>query len=533
MPNYTTNLNLELPLDDEQYDVAVTRRNNQLIDDFAGLTPPRALTADKLTTGAHINGVLFKGDEDIEIPPSGANIDLQNLSALGNARLQYAPFAINSGSVLNGENNTIRGNSVNYKKYNINEYGTLNKSYGIVSGFSTGNYINLNPIDLASSNSFEMVFKIKLTSSGYCTIFSDTYANNYHKLMINIGAGNTLQTYGYLNFGNTWLMQITGTTVLSLNTDYWIKLTYDSTNGYELLLSTDGINYTSEGTDLRTTAPQIDSTWEYSSLGISYSNGLNFALLGSINLSQSYIKVDDDIVWQGVINGTSENYDYIEILSIVCSPCIITTVDNRTKIFESSSNLSIANINDGDYLILKDYETGNLSLVSEDNFKIGKTESLNPLNGDFWFDISTVPASLKVYNNTENDWIINNDLVYIGNCTIQNGIVVSLINREFNNSGYNVQKYIDYNKIFEGVTPDLSKGINKSTSGFTADEDGWVCLVLYAGVSGDSVYIDNAMVAYRLGNGYAAISVFIPILKGQTLTATTTLDTCIFYPLKK
>lgn len=65
MPNYTTNLNLEKPLANEQYNIDVFNANVDKIDQFAGQTPARALTADKLTTGAKINGVNFKGDTDI------------------------------------------------------------------------------------------------------------------------------------------------------------------------------------------------------------------------------------------------------------------------------------------------------------------------------------------------------------------------------------------------------------------------------------------------------------------------------------
>lgn len=65
MPNYTENLNLEKPLGNEQYNIAVFNANADKIDQFAGQVPPRALTADKLTTGAKINGVNFKGDTDI------------------------------------------------------------------------------------------------------------------------------------------------------------------------------------------------------------------------------------------------------------------------------------------------------------------------------------------------------------------------------------------------------------------------------------------------------------------------------------
>lgn len=65
MPNYTTNLNLEKPLQSEQYNVDVFNANADKIDAFAGQVPARALTADKLTTGANINGVNFKGDTNV------------------------------------------------------------------------------------------------------------------------------------------------------------------------------------------------------------------------------------------------------------------------------------------------------------------------------------------------------------------------------------------------------------------------------------------------------------------------------------
>ena len=65
MATYTDNLNLKKPAQEDQYNVDDFNDNFDKIDDFAGLTPPRALTADKLTTGAKINGINFKGDTDI------------------------------------------------------------------------------------------------------------------------------------------------------------------------------------------------------------------------------------------------------------------------------------------------------------------------------------------------------------------------------------------------------------------------------------------------------------------------------------
>lgn len=65
MPNYTTNLNLEKPLADEQYNVNVFNANADKIDQFAGQVPPRALTSDKLSSPIKINGINFDGSKDV------------------------------------------------------------------------------------------------------------------------------------------------------------------------------------------------------------------------------------------------------------------------------------------------------------------------------------------------------------------------------------------------------------------------------------------------------------------------------------
>lgn len=65
MPNYTDFLHLEKPLQAEQYNVDVFNDNCDKIDNFAQQIPPRAYTADKLTTGVNINGVFFRGDTDV------------------------------------------------------------------------------------------------------------------------------------------------------------------------------------------------------------------------------------------------------------------------------------------------------------------------------------------------------------------------------------------------------------------------------------------------------------------------------------
>lgn len=65
MAEFTENLNLEMPDKTEQYNIAVQNSNMKKIDDFSKLVPPKALTADKLTSAKNINGVAFDGSKNI------------------------------------------------------------------------------------------------------------------------------------------------------------------------------------------------------------------------------------------------------------------------------------------------------------------------------------------------------------------------------------------------------------------------------------------------------------------------------------
>ena len=65
MRENTTNLGLVKPDKTDQYNVTYFNENMQKIDDFAGLTPPKALTADKLTVPRNINGIAFDGTKNV------------------------------------------------------------------------------------------------------------------------------------------------------------------------------------------------------------------------------------------------------------------------------------------------------------------------------------------------------------------------------------------------------------------------------------------------------------------------------------
>ena len=202
---------------------------------------------------------------------------------------------------------------------------------------------------------------------------------------------------------------------------------------------------------------------------------------------------------------------------LLCAPCTITTTDSRTKVFENTSSLDVQNQSDGNYSIFKDYQTGALSLL---------------LNTDYSLDTSAIPANLYV-----ND-VLNNDLVYLGDCTISSGVISSITNREFNNSGYLINRnYIEISKA-NALNP--VSFVNKSMSGFTVEEEGYIeCMVRRQSQSNAIVYINSVpyIQAYTSGTGAVdGYGVFRVHVGDYVLTdssyPTTGYGWIHFYPLK-
>ena len=395
-----------------------------------------------------------KTPAEIDVDNIAQSIDkltnLQNLTTLGNSRLQYVPFAINAGTVLNGENNTLTysGSTITcdpctittadgrtkvfdtassfdvlsdaeYKKYNVTINGALTQDKGTLSGFANSVYASL-PSAWISENydTWEMVFDI--TTGSDISTQQFIYSNFYNSSAVYSGVDIEIYSSKFmliLRIGSSHTTQ-TGTYTVLTNTRYLIRVKFTGT-AYTLEYSTDNgltwvidINYAS--TTKVTT--RSEGYFIIGGLYLQSHGAVETPFLGSINLNNSYIKNNSELWWQGIIDGTSSDYDYV--------------------IYSS----------DGNYSIFKDYETGELFFTND--FKIS---NLNP-STDYWLDTSTIPANLKV------NGVINNNLVYIGDCTVENGGVTALTNRYFNACPY---------------YRDLVDSYQNGTSWYAVYSDGW------------------------------------------------------------
>ena len=232
--------------------------------------------------------------------------------------------------------------------------GTLTNSSGVLSGFSTSNYATLpNNFDVSNGETWEMVFNVSTgndaTTNQY--FIGSNIAGSYDPVIIGIYNNNFA---AYINFSSSGpSTAITTSVAPQADSEYTIKLEFTGSE-YNLYIN-DVLSGTVTSSSNLWTSNIILGVQAYGS------STLSSPWLGSIDLNNSYIKIDDKIWWSGLVQN--------------------------------------------------------------------------------WLDTSIIPASLKVWDDEQEQQVINNDLVYIGDCSVLSGVVSDISNREFNDSGYIVDRY--------------------------------------------------------------------------------------------
>lgn len=194
--------------------------------------------------------------------------------------------------------------------------GSPRAENGIAGNFSTDDYyLTKNPFP-PSTTSYEIVLKIMPTSATQgMAIGSEISGTNgaYWCPQLRMVAARTL------TFFSPKGATITGKTALELNTWYWIKMTWNGTQK-ELLISTDGETYVSEGTYNTTTA----CTGGQFCVGAGAGEGSRLGFNGQIDFSQSYIYINNSLWWRGTVIQTQEttqdDYEYSKEVDVYSLP---------------------------------------------------------------------------------------------------------------------------------------------------------------------------------------------------------------------
>ena len=178
---------------------------------------------------------------------------------------------------------------IDFKPLNVTVVGSPTINRGVASNFNDSNYLTIPKTFNPGSNNWEIVLKITTSDfsiaqdiGGYRDYKLSFYISTAGLATLNVGSGSAWTVTP--NFGT-----------LKANTTYWLKAEYK--NGvYNAYTSTDGSTFTLGESE---TSTQIVPSGNIN-LGDYAPSGTNW-FKGSIDLPNCYIKINDQMWWQGGI----------------------------------------------------------------------------------------------------------------------------------------------------------------------------------------------------------------------------------------
>lgn len=196
-------------------------------------------------------------------------------------------------------------------------YGSPTIADGVVNGFSASNYLTFSDNFRPDTNTWEMLFKVTTGSelSGseeFVVAISNgfTHETRYGtRISISNGKFNFSVTYD----GTAWDIPVetaTGVYDVQVNTTYYIKFEYTG-SAYKLYYSLNGIDFI-EDINIASSTP-IYNSCTACLIGIWNNGSFVKPFLGSIDLSESYIKINDEIWWQGKKGNGKRVFDEVVI----------------------------------------------------------------------------------------------------------------------------------------------------------------------------------------------------------------------------
>lgn len=279
---------------------------------YVAYTPEYATTATTMVYTGHKDQLFTENKQDIVSAINEINQRVEDgREALKNLTKEEDYSIVNGNYNSEGEADLMgSGVKINYYKRNVEEVGTFEIETSVVDNFSSESYLTF-PNFTPSTNPWEIVFKFKTGADViteqyiYACMYGSTgqYSGTFLELI-----NGKLYAKGSTN-GSDWDINIDSAWNIAVNTNYWSKVKFTGSQ-YEFYLSTNGYDYTLQGSYERTT-PIIEP--KVSRIGI-YGNDLLAPFLGSIDLAGCYYSIGGMTSWTGislVFTSSPEGVEYL------------------------------------------------------------------------------------------------------------------------------------------------------------------------------------------------------------------------------
>lgn len=276
-----------------QWDSGVTLEDNIQYND----------TTNKKTL-YYNNNILYEKVDNTSVQGRIIGQIIQSTIPLVDAGLHLADGSLIDGNgvykdfyeyMLNGNENAIKFR------------GSLTNNNGVISGFTNNNCLQLNGPTARVDNS---EYVVKFTTSDDLTTSQAIIASE-HWVCLDIGnVDGKLSTYNWETDSAVVLNSV------SANTTYWVKIVCNGTSR-TFSISTDGTSYTQMTTYTDNTLNNTTMSETYDFVLGRYSHDSSNPFLGSIDLNGSYIKRNNEFIWDGSnytvlprYMNTQRNYDW-------------------------------------------------------------------------------------------------------------------------------------------------------------------------------------------------------------------------------
>lgn len=190
---------------------------------------------------------------------------------------------------------------------NFTPKGSIKLFGNTVSNFSNNSYLALPQTFNPENKPWEMVFKVNtglLNSSTNCWIVGNN-PYPYSCVVFGFTSGSYKSCVYLSSYGSGWDMAVgvNGSHTYELYTNYWIKMEFTGTQ-YILSYSTDGVEYIQDIVINQTTPIKSGNPLL---IGSHENNSSYFP--SSMDLSETYIKIDGEIWWKPQVANVLYNYN--------------------------------------------------------------------------------------------------------------------------------------------------------------------------------------------------------------------------------
>lgn len=177
----------------------------------------------------------------------------------------------------------------------IEKVGNITIANGVASGFTSSIYLKTPEVFNPLTSSFEAVFKINITTAAANPILAQGATTQFHRVLIGVNKDGTF--YFRLGSGSGWKVALISKTALSVGVDYWLKFVMKAGTFY-IYYSTDGKEYVLDNSVADTDTFNAMTQQAFIGRASDTAEGTKY-FHGTIDLSQSYIKIADSIWWKG------------------------------------------------------------------------------------------------------------------------------------------------------------------------------------------------------------------------------------------